>query len=412
MERSKTLTELIETLLIEMERLKYSKSLIRHVKKECRRFFEYVMDSTGQDAFSEEIGRQYLAEKYNFPDLYPHETPNLVLEAVRCVRRLGEMKLFGAFRRQWSSPKETDWYLADEQNIKTYLNRFQTADHRPAAMVNRTRSIKRFYDFLGFRKLSGINDISAKIISDYAASLQGCAPTSVVGMLSTLKQYLRFLFKSNLCERDWSSCVPKVQSRKNITVPTLWEQSEIEILLRSIDRTSAVGKRNYAILLLAVQLGLRCSDIAGLKLESLKWGRNELDLVQQKTGNRLIHPLCDDIGWAIIDYIRYARPSIESEFVFLTANAPYEKMSSVNVTMIFERYATRCEIKKPLGTTKGLHSLRHGLARRLLEQGTPLSEVADIMGHVSYSSTEPYLRVDVEGLRRCALSLLEVMDHA
>lgn len=412
MERKLTLSELIEAFAVEMERLKYSKSLMRHAMKECRRFLEYVLEATGEDTFSEEIGARYLSEKFEYPALYPQKTPDRVLEAVRCIRRLGEMKLFGAFRRQWSSQKETNWYLADEPIIKMYLEKFQNADHRPTAMDNRTRNIKRFYDFLGFRRLSGVTDVSAQIISDYATSLQGCAPTSVVGMLSTLKQYLRFLFKSGICERDWSACVPKVQSRKHLTVPALWEPSEIELLLKSVDRTSAVGKRNYAVLLLAVQLGLRCSDIAGLKLESLKWERSEIDLVQLKTNNRLVHPLCDDVGWAIIDYIRYARPNVESDFVFLTANAPYEKMSSANVTSIFKRQTTHCGFKKPLETTKGVHSLRHGLARRLLEQGTPLPEVADIMGHVSYSSTTPYLRVDVEGLRKCALSVSEVMSLA
>jgi site-specific recombinase XerD len=279
MERKQTLTELIDALIVEMERLKYSESLIRHTRKECRNFFEYVIRTNGENSFSEAVGKRYLEEKFDYPDYYPKATPHLVLEAVRCVRRLGEMQLFGAFRRQWSPPDETTWYLSDEPIIKMYLEEFQTADHRPAAMVARKGKIKSFYDFLGFRKLGGIADVSSQIISDYATSLQGYAPASVVGMLSTLKQYLRYLFKSGFCEQDWSTCVPKVQSHKHLTIPALWEQSEIEHLLKSIDRTSPVGKRNYAVLLLAIQLGLRCSDIAGLKLDSLKWGRNEIDLV-------------------------------------------------------------------------------------------------------------------------------------
>jgi len=319
------------------------------------------------------------------------------------------MQLFGAFRRQWSSQKETDWYLNDKKIVNDYLNGVQTADHRDSTKALRKRNIKRFYDFVGFRDLSGISDVSAKLISDYTLSLQGCAPISVQQMLSTLKSYFRFLFSNNYCTKDWSSCVPKVSVKQNLTIPALWEQSEIELLLRRIDRTSPLGKRNYAVILLAVQLGLRCSDIAGLKLESLKWDRNEIDLVQYKTGKRLIHPLCDDVGWAIIDYLRYARPTVESDLVFLTANAPYRKLKSQSVSSILTRYTRLCGITKPCGTTKGVHSLRHGFARRLLEQGTPLPEVSEIMGHVSYSSTTPYLKIDVEGLRKCTLSLPEVM---
>jgi site-specific recombinase XerD len=385
---------------------------MRHVRKECARFSEYVLASTGQDVFSEGIGAQYLSAKFGYPAFYPVKTPDQILLAVRCVRRLGEIQLFGAFRRQWSSQKETGWYLDDEKIIHAYLDGVQTADHRESTKVLRTRQIKRFYDFLGFRKLNGIVDVSPQIISDFSASIQGIAQTSAQVMMTTLKQYLRFLFKKGFCEQDWSSCVPKTSARKNQTVPALWEQDEIERVLQSVDRISPVGKRDYAILLLAVQLGLRCSDIAGLKLESLKWERNEIDLVQRKTGNRLVLPLCDDVGWAIIDYIRYARPPIESDFVFLTANAPYHNISHSTASSKLRIYAQRCGITKAHGTTKGIHSLRHGLARRLLEQGTPLAEVADILGHVGYSSTTPYLKVDIEGLRKCTLSLAEVMTIA
>ena len=149
MERKITLSELIEDFNAEMERLKYSKSLIRHAKKDCRRFFEYVLETTGQDIFSEEIGARYLSEKFGYPALYPDKKPDRVLEAVRCVRRLGELHLFGAYSRQWSSPKETDWYLDDEQIIIAYLDGVQTADHRESTKLLRTRSIKKFYDFSG-----------------------------------------------------------------------------------------------------------------------------------------------------------------------------------------------------------------------------------------------------------------------
>jgi site-specific recombinase XerD len=409
MERKLTLTALIDAFIVEMERLGYSKSLIRHVKKDCRWFLEYVLETTNQDIFSEEIGARYLSEKFNYPAHYPVRTPDRVLEAVRCVRRLGEMQLFGAFRRQWSSQKESDWYLQDRLIVNAYLNGVQTADHRESTRALRKRNIKRFYDFMGFRGLSGVSDLSAIIISDYTLSLQGCATTSVQHMLSTLKNYFRFLFRNSYCAKDWSSSVPKVSVKQNQTIPALWEKSEVELLMKSIDRTNPVGKRDYAVILLVVQLGLRRSDIAGLKLESLKWDRNEIDLVQHKTGKRLIHPLCEDVGWAIIDYLRYARPTVESDSVFLTSNAPYRKLEPTSVSSILTKYTRLCGITKPSGTTKGVHSLRHGFARRLLEQGTPLPEVSDIMGHISYSSTTPYLKIDVEGLRKCTLSLPEVM---
>lgn len=150
-------------------------------------------------------------------------------------------------------------------------------------------------------------------------------------------------------------------------------------------------------------------DVSSLRLDSLKWERNELELIQHKTGNRAIYPLLEDVGWAIIDYIKYGRPKVESPFLFLTVNAPYTPMKARSIGCILDRNRARCGIEKKNGAVSGMHSLRHALARRLLEQGTELSTVANIMGHTSYASTSPYLKVDIEGLRECALSLEEVL---
>ena len=183
-------------------------------------------------------------------------------------------------------------------------------------------------------------------------------------------------------------------------------------LLEEVDRGSPAGKRDYAIILLVIQLGLRVSDISNLQLESLKWNRKEIELIQHKTGKRIIQPLLEDVGWAIIDYIKYGRPKVESPFVFLTVNAPYTQMKTNSVRFILSRHMTHCGIKKRIGTVSGMHSLRHALARRLLEKGTSLTTVADVLGHTSYASTSPYLKVDIESLRECALSLEEVLTDA
>jgi site-specific recombinase XerD len=143
---------------------------------------------------------------------------------------------------------------------------------------------------------------------------------------------------------------------------------------------------------MAVQLGLR--------------------IIQHKTGSRVTHHLLGDIGWAIIDYIQYARPKVESDYIFLTVNAPYTKLVPGSVSDILTRHMRRCGIKKQPGTVSGMHSLRHALARRLLEQGTSLQGVADLMGHSKYSSTLPYLKSDIEGMRVCALSLRKVASNA
>jgi site-specific recombinase XerD len=408
MEEKRTITELSAELLAEMGRLKYSKSTVQHTKLDFKRLSDYIQTETGQDYFTEDIGARYLDDKFGYPSVARRDLPLEARNAIRCVRRIGEFQLNGAISRAWSSPKDWSWYLDDKKIIAEFIDGAQTADNTEGTKANRRRHLKLFYEFLACRKENGIWGLSGQLISDFAVSLQGYSQTTCQQVLATLRNYLRFLFRNGYSQRDWSFCVPKVHNPQNQTIPTLWEEDEIKRMLNSIDRSSPVGKRDYAIVLLALQLGLRSSDVAGLHLESLKWGRKEIELVQQKTSTRLVQPLLNDVGWAIIDYIRFGRPNIDASFVFFTAQAPYVQIGAQTVSATIKRYMNQCGIKKPTGTTRGLHSLRHAFARRLLEQGTPLPEVADIMGHTSCSSTIPYLRVDIDRLRGCALSLAGV----
>jgi site-specific recombinase XerD len=414
MEETKPLTTLIEEIMREMQRLQYNSGTIADFRIYARHFREYVLEATGADVFSEDIGAKYLCEKYGYPSDAVGALPPGTANSVRCVRRIGEYKLFGALTRLRASKamSSRDWALGDMDAINIYLDAVQTADNSDATKSLRTHHVRLFYEFLGFRGIDGIRNVTAKVISDYALSMQGGLPVYAMHRLATLKYYFRFLYKNGLCEQDLSFYVPTVKSPKNLNIPALWEKDEVELLLKGLDRGSPAGKRDYTIILLAVQLGLRISDIANLKLENLRWEYSEIELVQHKTGNRTVYPLLKDVGWAFIDYIQHARPKVDDPTVFITINAPYTKMNSGSIGCIIQRCMRRCGIAKPQGTVSGTHSLRHALARRLLEQGTPLPEVADIMGHTSYSSSSPYLKVDIDGLRECSLSLKGVLANA
>lgn len=414
MKQKQTITQIAECVILEMERMQYSPTTISTFRVKAKQLSRYVQEKTGADYFTEELGRRYLADTIGFPFAENRWLTSPESAHTRCVRRIGEYQLYGAVLRNHAKQSKIlgSWGLGDEKIITAYVESVQTADNSEATKKLRIRHIKQFYEFLASRKLSGIHDISVQIISDYAASLQGESPVYTKHRLATLRFYFRFLRQNGILEYDWSFAVPKVIAPKNLNVPALWEKEDLERLLKGIDRGNPTGKRDYAIILLVVELGLRISDVSELRLESLKWERNELELIQHKTGNRMTQPLLEDVGWAIIDYIRYARPNVESPFVFLTLNAPYTQMQPSSIGCILDRHRVQSGIQKKRGTAGGMHSLRHALARRMLEQGTPLPTVANVMGHTSYTSTSPYLKVDIEGLRECALSLGEVSADA
>jgi site-specific recombinase XerD len=409
MEKKMILSELIAKVISEMERLRYSQWTIKVFKSKCRELSQFVTDTNRENIFTEQLGSEYLKHKYDYPpqeNIVPlREMPGRTISAVRCIKRLGEYNLHGALISTSRSNFDLDWGKDDLSIIEVFLKAAKTADNNDNTIRKKIYSIKRFYDFLSFRDIHKISVISAQMISDYVCSLHGGSPVSAKHLLSTLKQYLHFLSSNGYMKYDLSHAVPSIKRPQNAKIPALWSTEDLERLLKSVDRGNSTGKRNYAIMLLVIQLGIRVSDIANLKLDNLKWERKSIEFSQHKTGKYVVYPMFDDVGWALIDYIRYARPKSNSPFVFLICKAPYTNFLNSTANGIMQRYMRQSGIPTKPGVASGMHSLRHALARRLLEHGTSLPTVANIMGHTSYLSTSPYLKVDIEGLRECAISL-------
>src|SRR5690606_16535955 len=143
--------------------------------------------------------------------------------------------------------------------------------------------------------------------------------------------FMRYLFKQNLTVIDYSTKIPRYKTVAQPKIPSLYSKEEVERLLASVDRSSPIGKRNFAIILFAARLGLRASDISRLKFENINWDTNTIAINQVKTGKQLQLPLLPDIGNAVIDYLQYGRPDSEEPYVFLTGRPPYGCFTTSNV---------------------------------------------------------------------------------
>jgi integrase len=181
-----------------------------------------------------------------------------------------------------------------------------------------------------------------------------------------------------------------------------------------IDRQSAIGKRDYAMILLTARLGLRISDLRQLDLGDLDWRAKTLTVIQRKTGRPLSLPLLGDVGWAVIDYVRHGRPETGCAKVFIKHRHPFGAFGgSSSVATRLSRYAARAGIGFPAGDTCGMHSLRGALAVAMIGSGTPVPVVSAVLGHASTDTTQAYyLRFDTERLRRCALDVEDVLSQA
>jgi integrase len=192
----------------------------------------------------------------------------------------------------------------------------------------------------------------------------------------------------------------------------VWTVEEVRRVLEQIDRQSAIGKRDYAMVLLTVRLGVRVGDLRRLELGWFDWRAKNLAFRQHKTGVPLTLPLPGDVGWAVIDYIRHGRPEAACRQLFVKHRYPFTAFgSSTSVGCRLSYYARRAGIVFGAGRSHGLHSLRGALAVAMLQDDTPPPVVTAVLGHAAANTTAAhYLRLDTEHLRRCALDVEDVLD--
>jgi integrase/recombinase XerD len=219
-------------------------------------------------------------------------------------------------------------------------------------------------------------------------------------MTTALRSFLRFARYRGDLNADLAACVPSVASWSLSTVPRDLPARQVELVLASCNRQTAVGRRDFAILLLLARLGLRAGEVAALTLEDLDWHAGSIT-VCGKAGRHSQLPLPMDVGDAIADYLRNGRPRASSRCVFLRERAPARGFRGHEAIGAVVKYAlARAGIDSP---RKGAHQLRHGLACQMLRQGASLDEIGEILRHRSPQTTAIYAKVDLVSLATLAL---------
>ena len=193
---------------------------------------------------------------------------------------------------------------------------------------------------------------------------------------------------------------------KKSKIPSVWTTEELQKLLHAVDRASPIGKRDYAMILLACILGLRVSDIKNLRFGNFDWSNKKISMIQHKTHKPLSLPIPDAVGWAVIDYIKNGRPKYyDTDVVFIKHMPPFDPLSDndhlVNRIICHMRKAG---IRRDKDRHSGFHSLRHCAGSMLLEMETPLPVITSIMGHSDTDVTGIYLKTDLKKLSECVLA--------
>lgn len=413
-----TIKELMDAVIAELKRLGYKKTTIHSYEKMYADLIRFANEE-GVREYSVEFGVKYLQEKQGIDLFYVASGSDSSYNKknyfpIRACQCLTEWTLHECI------PLKKQGKLAS-QNIPTqfqhcfesYAAVCKEAGYSERGTYTRVNRIKRMLFFFNNKGVQDINNLTAEDISAFFKTQIELDSRTVATLLTSVRVFFRHLYQTNITQTDYTTKLPSIKANRNFKLPRTWQKEDVLAILNSIDRGNPVGKRDYAILMLITQYGLRSADVKDLKLSNLRWDTNTIEIVQNKTKNPLRLPLMKDIGWAIIDYLKHGRPESDSLNVFLTYTVPYRPFGihSCALNALLVKHIRNAGVKIPREVPKGVHSLRHTLASTMLTNDVPLPVISSVLGHVTLKATSHYLHIDIERLKECALDPEVLLNH-
>jgi integrase/recombinase XerD len=401
METTTELPVLIAGVSRLLKRKKYRPTTLESYHLTWRRIKNY-MTAQNITAFTKEVGEAFIKDWFGdrpYDDLNMHEKNYIYYTMVLWYYQLNHTL-------PPNIKKKPDFVFSGK--LGALFNEFLAYKAETCApstlRLYRYRLYPLYYDLL--RSKQEIATIDGPYLVRYLSRLDMTQKIKEKNrMIEQTGMFLTFLCSKNMLANNkplyWTSIL-KPRTIKQPKMPSVYSREEVERLINAIDRSNAPGKRDFAIVLLAARYGLRGSDIMGLRHCNLDWANNRITIVQRKTTKKVELPLSEEVGNAIIDYLKFGRPDVNEPYIFLAARPPFGKL--ITIHKVITKHMRKADIAYE-ERKHGPHALRHSLASNLLGLHEPMPVISSILGHSTTASTTPYLRVDFDQLKQCALEV-------
>jgi site-specific recombinase XerD len=369
----------------------YSQKSLRNYKWITKCIDQFMYESN-QTKYSPSIGEAFLVEAATSG----RHTAG-ILKVMKCiVRRFNCFMDHGEYIIKLPlNSRETPPQFAD--TFANYLGHMKIRGIRESTIEDHRYNIHKALHKLDAAGIQDFSEVKPAAIYDIFEK------TSYKrGFCSPFRGFLRYLYEEGIIEIDYSVFVPSI--RKAHPIPSVYTSAETGELLGCIETNPTCAKRNNAIILIALRLGLRSSDIANLKMTDVDFKNKTISFIQQKTHVPQCLELLPDIEQAVLLYINTARPISDNPGLFLSINPPVRAVSTRSIySLISNRFKRSCidTGERALGG----HSLRMTLASELVAEKVPYDAVRKILGHEDPSSIKHYVRFDIESLRSCAIEV-------
>lgn len=394
MRQNQTITALIEDCTAYFEQNCYTKQRIERYKSMWRNGICRYMSEKGIKDYNCPIGEKFIRDNIS-SKVTPGER-----DLIRSVTVLNEMQATGKVSKKTVHPITRKLTGEIGEAVERFLLRLKELRRNPTTIKDHLLYLHRFIQYL--------NNIDIKLLGDIkeldVLSFVSTPTNNKINVVSSLRMFLRYTYEERLLKTDISCVLANYKWVKREKLPSFYTAEEVIKIESTVSLSSEVGKRNYAVLLLATRLGLRASDIANLSFSNFDWDKSRITLQQYKTGKEIELPLLTEIGEAIINYLKFGHPRLSYPNVFLSARAPYRPMTGCAVSSAVRQIIDASGVS--IGQRRhGPHSMRHSLASRLLEHEVSLPVISESLGHEKTETTMAYLRIDIKALQKCALDV-------
>jgi len=326
---------------------------------------------------------------------------------VRAILYLDDMCSNGSIaRHHGESSKKIHPPVQYQEDVLLYTKFQHSKCANPNTIKTRLGRLNIFLHYLVNNSIKTLSELTCEVMEQFLKTLSSrYSSYGRSNILYTVRDFFKCPGVAAQLHKFVDFPILKIFTNKHEQVPSYFSREEVATVLQCINRDSKNGKREYAILLLAAQIGLRGSDIKILKLNAIDWVGEWITFTQTKTGIQVKLPLYYNVKIALADYIKNARPNVDFQEIFITSKAPFlpygvENHLSLNLKKHFTE--GKIDISK---RHHGLHAFRHSLATHMLQDKLPAPTIAYTLGHSSIDSTKPYLRMNIELLRTVSLEV-------
>ncbi len=386
-----------------LQELSYSKHTISRFNRYWVRCSNYIKQK-GATLFTQDLADSFFEETYEFAmETLPKGANRNLIDCRRALTILLDIQNGATICRR-VPVKNITLPGCYQHIIKEFV--CVIMEEYSANTVKQARlKVELFLDFLCHAKCFSINQITKQHIVDFCKARQNLSHSTRSNDVYALRKFFAFLNETGYITINYIDCIPKIHQNRNGRIPSFYTSDEQAKILKMVDRSNPTGKRDYAIMLLAICYGMRIGDIKNVKLSSFKWVESTITFTQMKTGENVILPLLPNVATAVIDYLRNGRPETDSKFLFVRHYAPYcEYTQSNKLYEIISKYIHMAGLDFHQ-RKRGFHSMRHSIASNMLNQGVPLPTISEILGHTSTESTTIYTKISTDQLRGCALEV-------